>query len=271
MIPDVAGVRHGHRDIRGVRLHVAEAGDPAAPPVLLLHGWPQHWWCWRHVAPLLAADHHVLMPDWRGAGWSDDAPDGVHTPEALEQDALAVLDAYGIDRAPVIGHDWGCWVGLGLAARHPNRVSALLAASTPHPWAKPTPGAVAGTWRAWYTLLNATGIGLRRSAAHVLGPLPPHEAEVYLERVRKPLSQGLYRAYWRLLTSMATGTPPPAITVPLAYLCGDRDPCFPLSLVGAPMPGGHAVEWVRGAGHSLPDTHPRVIADRARDLLRPSA
>ena len=269
--PEVAGVRHGHRKIRGVRLHVAEAGDPEAPPVLLLHGWPAHWWCWRHLVPLLAQEHHLVMPDWRGAGWSADAPDGDHAPDTLELDALALLDAYGIERAPVIGHDWGCWTGLNLAARHPDRVSALLAASTPHPWAKPTAGALAGTWRAWYTLLNASGVGVRRSAAHVLRDVAPPEAAVYLERVRVPLAQGLYRGYWGLMRRMAMAEPPPAITVPLTYLCGDGDPCFSLALVAAPMPGGHAVEWVRGGGHSLPDTHPRLMADRALDLLRSAA
>lgn len=271
MIPEVAGVRHVDREVRGVRLHIAEAGDPAAPPVLLLHGWPHHWWCWRHVVAPLAERHRLLMPDWRGAGWSEDGPPGTHTPDTLAGDALAILDAYGIERAPVIGHDWGCFIGLGLAATRPDRISALVAASTPHPWAKPSPGAAAGLWRSWYAALNAAGTGLRRTATHVLGPMPQPDREVYLARVRKPLTTGLYRAYWGLLGRMATGTPPPPITVPLAYLCGDREPCFPLQLVDSPMPGGHAVEWVRGAGHSIPDTHPRVIVDRALELLRSAA
>jgi pimeloyl-ACP methyl ester carboxylesterase len=271
VIPEVAGVRHGDRVVRGVRLHVAEAGDPEAPPILLLHGWPHHWWCWRHVVAPLSQEHRLLMPDWRGAGWSDDGPPGTHTPETLAEDALAILDAYGIERAPVIGHDWGCFIGLGLAARRPDRISALVAASTPHPWSRPTPRVAAEAWRTWYAAANAAGAGLRRSASHVLRGVPAMDQEVYLGRVRKPLTTGLYRAYWRLNVQLATAKPPPPITVGLAYLMGEHEHCFSLDLVRSPMPGEHQVEWVRGAGHSIPDTHPRVIVDRALDLVRSAA
>ena len=56
-IPELAGVEHSYHELStGVRAHLASAGPPDAPPLLALHGWPQHWWCWRRVVPLLASD-----------------------------------------------------------------------------------------------------------------------------------------------------------------------------------------------------------------------
>jgi pimeloyl-ACP methyl ester carboxylesterase len=68
-MPHVDGVAHRHVEAAGIRFHVAEAGE--GEPVVLLHGWPQHWYCWRRVIPRLAADHRLLCADVRGFGWSD--------------------------------------------------------------------------------------------------------------------------------------------------------------------------------------------------------
>ena len=115
-------------------LHVAELGPPDAPPLLLVHGWPQHWWCWRRVAPELAREHRCLMPDLRGLGWSDTPRDG-YEKEQFASDMLALLDALGIERAGYVGHDWGGFSGLLLALRAPERLTGLLLVSIPHVWA----------------------------------------------------------------------------------------------------------------------------------------
>ena len=67
-LPHVPGVAHRFVTVRGVRLHVAEAGS--GDPVLLLHGFPQHWYAWRRVIPLLSGQYRLICPDWRGFGWS---------------------------------------------------------------------------------------------------------------------------------------------------------------------------------------------------------
>lgn len=67
--PEVAGVTHRFVRIRGVELHVAQAGS--GEPLLLLHGWPQHWYMWRHQIPHLVRRYTVICPDMRGFGWSD--------------------------------------------------------------------------------------------------------------------------------------------------------------------------------------------------------
>ncbi|HZG48918.1 MAG TPA: alpha/beta fold hydrolase, partial [Thermoleophilaceae bacterium] len=86
-LPPVAGVTHRSVEVRGVRLHVAEAGE--GPPLLLLHGWPQHWWCWRLVVPLLQDRYRLVMPDLRGHGWSGAPRDG-YEKEQLATDLLGL-------------------------------------------------------------------------------------------------------------------------------------------------------------------------------------
>lgn len=71
-LPQVEGVKHSYVDANGLRVHVAEAGD--GEPLVLQHGWPQHWYAWRQVLPALAERYRVICPDLRGHGWTD-APD----------------------------------------------------------------------------------------------------------------------------------------------------------------------------------------------------
>ena len=125
-LPDVPGVRHAHRTVAsGVTLHVAEAGDPDAPAILAVHGWPQHWWLWRDVIPALARTHRVVCPDLRGLGWSGQPADGDFTKARFADDMLALLDLLGIERAGYLGHDWGGWAGWIAALRAPERISRL--------------------------------------------------------------------------------------------------------------------------------------------------
>src|SRR5947209_2285710 len=102
-LPSIEGVEHRRVSVNDAELHLACAGD--GPPLLLLHGWPQHWWCWRHVIPTLAHSRRVIAPDLRGWGWSQ-APPGDYAKSTFAADVLALLDAEGLDRVSVIGHDW---------------------------------------------------------------------------------------------------------------------------------------------------------------------
>src|SRR5947209_6165719 len=130
-LPDLPGVEHREVLAGGVRLHVAEAGS--GPPLVLLHGWPQHWWCWRHLIPSLAGANRVLAPDLRGWGWSD-APPGAYEKETFAADIVALLDAEGLDRVRLIAHDWGGFASFLLALRHPERVERMVVLDIAPPW-----------------------------------------------------------------------------------------------------------------------------------------
>src|SRR4051794_36218841 len=132
--PEIDGVTHRYVDVPGVRLHVAEAGE--GPPILLLHGWPQHWWIWRKVIPALAEGHRVICPDLRGFGWSE-APQGPYEISELAADMVALLDELGLDQVDVIGHDWGGYVGFLLCLGEPRRIRHYLALGIVHPWFEP--------------------------------------------------------------------------------------------------------------------------------------
>jgi len=116
-----------------VRLHYVEAGE--GPLVVLLHGFPEFWWSWRHQIPaLVAAGYRVVAPDQRGyaqsdkpASWRD------YRLERLAADVAELIEALGEERAFVVGHDWGAMVGWAVATLHPERVEKLAILNVPHP------------------------------------------------------------------------------------------------------------------------------------------
>src|SRR3954470_7402763 len=155
-LPALDGVTHAEYDLpTGVRMHVAEAGPPDSPPVLCLHGWPQHWWMWRGVIPLLADSHRLVCPDLRGFGWSGWPDDGDFRKQRFADDAVGLLDLLGLDRVHVLGHDWGAWTALLLGIGSPERVRSLIACSIVHPW-QPHSVALRNAWRFLYQVPLAT-------------------------------------------------------------------------------------------------------------------
>jgi pimeloyl-ACP methyl ester carboxylesterase len=135
----------------GLTFNLAEAGD--GPPVLLLHGFPDSWRLWRHQIPALAAaGHRVVAPDLRGFGETD-KPAGVeeYRMRRLVGDVVGLLDALGVERAAVVGHDWGAALAWAVAIFVPDRVARLVAVSTGHPLAYAAAG-LAQRQRSWYML-----------------------------------------------------------------------------------------------------------------------
>ena len=122
-------------------MRIAEAGE--GPPVLLLHGFPELWYSWRHQLPALAAaGYRAVAPDVRGYGGTD-APEAIDSYTMLDHvaDAVGVLDALGEESAVIVGHDWGAPMAWHGALLHPERFPAVAALSvpyTPRPPAPPT-------------------------------------------------------------------------------------------------------------------------------------
>src|SRR5262245_42414352 len=115
----------------GVSLHIAEAGT--GPLVVLLHGFPELWYSWRHQLVALAdAGYHALAPDVRGYGASD-APSAIeaYSMRTLVADVIGLLDACGAETAALVGHDWGARIAWTCARLHPRRIRAVAALSVP--------------------------------------------------------------------------------------------------------------------------------------------
>jgi pimeloyl-ACP methyl ester carboxylesterase len=114
---------------------VVEAGALGAPPVLLLHGFPDHWWCWRHLLPALAAaGFRAVAPDLRGYARSD-KPRAVraYRLDRLAGDVRALLDELSPAPVPVVGHDWGGAAAWWAALLFPERIARLAIVNAPHP------------------------------------------------------------------------------------------------------------------------------------------
>lgn len=145
-LPRLDGVQHRFIDLPGLRMHVAEAGS--GEPLLLLHGFPQHWWAWRRVIPRLAAHHRVICPDLRGAGWTDAPPVG-YTGDQLVADVIALLDALHLQKVDLVGYDWGGLVGYRVFLAHPDRVRRCVSLAAPHPYPDMHLRALLYVWRIW--------------------------------------------------------------------------------------------------------------------------
>ena len=124
-------IQHRFIDTNGIRMHLVEAG--AGPLVVLLHGFPESWYSWRHQLTALAdAGFHVVAPDQRGYGQTDrpqaiDAYSMLH----LVGDVVGLIDALGEQRAVVVGHDWGAPVAWHTALFRPDRVRGVAGLSVP--------------------------------------------------------------------------------------------------------------------------------------------
>ncbi|MHA6631092.1 alpha/beta fold hydrolase [Pseudonocardia sichuanensis] len=116
-------LEHHHARLDGVDLHYVTAGQ--GTPLVLLHGWPQTWYCWRKVIPLLITDHLVVAPDLRGLGDSSRPSTGYDKRTVAADVDRLMREALGIERFHVVGHDWGGVVGYALAAHFPEPVKSL--------------------------------------------------------------------------------------------------------------------------------------------------
>ena len=123
--------RHRHVRLNGIDVHIAEQGE--GPLVLLLHGWPETWYAWRHqLDALAAAGYRAAAPDQRGYGATD-------RPAAIDQysifhlvaDVVALIRELGEERAVVVGHDWGSMVACNTALLRPAVVRGVVAISIP--------------------------------------------------------------------------------------------------------------------------------------------
>jgi pimeloyl-ACP methyl ester carboxylesterase len=124
---------------KDIDMHVADCG--AGPAVVLIHGFPELWYSWRHQMPVLAeAGYRAVAPDMRGYGESSIPEDvGDYDVLTLCEDMVAFLDDLGEERAVFVGHDWGATVTWDLALTHPERVEAVVGMSVPHAPRPPAP------------------------------------------------------------------------------------------------------------------------------------
>jgi len=260
-----------------------ECGDGKAPLVLLLHGFPQTRYTWRHQLPALAAaGYRAVAPDQRG--YSPGArPEGVerYTQDLLAADVLAMADALGADRFHLAGHDWGGQIAWLVAARHPARIRSLCVLSRPHPAAfraalrsDQAQSERSSHHRSFQDpamtdrLLEDGARRLRRALQHQGVPAP--DIDAYLTVLGEPaaLDAALnwYRAAGAKSTDAASGLALDDVSdirVPTLYLWGDSDATVGRAAVEATarhVRAAYELVVVPNAGHFLTDQAPEAIS-----------
>jgi pimeloyl-ACP methyl ester carboxylesterase len=283
--PHVDGVTHRYVETSRLRVHLAEAGPPDAEPLLMLHGWPQHWYLWRGVVPLLSQHYRLLMPDLRGLGWTEAPPDG-YEKEHLARDQIALLDALGIDKVKLIAHDWGAYAGFLMCLLHPERVEKFVPANIVHPWPTPNARALLNIWRLVYQLpmlLPFIGPRVTRKRGFIAtlldrsrpGVFSREELEAFEAPYRDPsrsfVSAKYYRSFQRHdLPLLIRGRwRRYRLTTPTLLLFGTGDFAIPpRSLEGyEPYADDMRIEKIPDTGHFVVDAEPRVVAQQALDFF----
>jgi pimeloyl-ACP methyl ester carboxylesterase len=283
-MPEVSGVEHRFVDARGLRFHVAEAGS--GEPVVMLHGWPQHWWEWRRQIPVLAQRYRVVCLDLRGFGWSDAPADG-YEKENMADDVLAIMDALELRRVRLVGHDWGGWIGFLLGIRAPERIERFLALNVTHPFLRASPRIALSYWRFFYQWMIASPFAGRRAVAGLArranvvgrwvgaGAWTLEEARIFLGQFAEPerahASVQLYRTFvLREGREVALGRYRRSrLTVPTLLLFGTGDQVLrPAMLRGyGPHADDMTVEFVEGVSHFIADQAPDLVNRRALDFF----
>jgi pimeloyl-ACP methyl ester carboxylesterase len=277
-MPELAGVRHEHAQVDGLRLHYTEAGS--GPPLILLHGWPQHWWAWRHLIGPLAEHHRVICPDARGMGWSQGRPGG-YTWQRMARDVVELMDALGIQRARLIGHDWGLVTGYRACFNWPERFEHFTALGGIHLWSLQG-GPLRLYLAPWHIYLISllgrtatTRLGVTERCLHAwrhAGQFTPEETEVYMRAMRRSeavratiqfdrnvvLHELPHHArHYRLIRQR----------VPTLHLNGDHDPLT----IGVPesyrdYADDMQLELVPDCGHFIAEERPDWLLDRLSRL-----
>lgn len=287
--PEIAGITH--RDVQAgeLRMHVVEAGPPEGDPVLVLHGWPQHWYEWRHQIPALAAaGYRVIVPDLRGFGRSEAPPRG-YDKENMATDVLNLMDALGLERVRLLAHDWGGWIGFIICVRAPERISRYVALNIPHLWGKTNAGTLLSIWRFWYQAVIASPLGgwlLRNRPGFVRriiqgsSPNPQSwtEADIaaFTEPLREPArtnaSVRLYRTFLlREFGPVAAGRyQDKRLTVPTKLLFGTDDFAISKALLRRDpneFADDFTIEFVPDTGHFIAEERPELVNDRALEFF----
>jgi pimeloyl-ACP methyl ester carboxylesterase len=262
-----------------VRLHAVEAGS--GPLVVLLHGFPEFWWSWRHQIPALAAaGFHVVAPDLRGYNLSD-RPTRVadYGLRHLTADVAGLIRAMDERKAHVVGHDWGGGIAWEFAMLYPHMLERLAILNAPHPvrLQQAFLRSFSQLKKSWYMLyfqipelperfLAADDFkNLRRSLSlGRSGRVPLEQIQPYVDAARRADGlRGALHYYRAMMRSLVTGRlpKPEPIDAPVLVLWGEKDPFLGKELAQPPS------SWVKNARvELLPNASHSVQLDESEQV-----
>ncbi len=228
-------------ETNGVRLHTIQAGPEHGPLVVLLHGFPEFWYCWHdQIRPLADAGFRVVVPDQRGYNLSD-KPDDVNAyhMDELAADIVGLIDAAGRGKASVVGHDWGAAVAWWVALHYPDRVEKLCAVNVPHPTVMRR--AIRNRWdqrfRSWYFAFfqipavpeafmrfhNWGAVVRTMERSSQPGTFSPTDFERYRQAWRQPGAFSAMIDWYRAVVRQRPSPRTDRVTVPTLVIWGAQD------------------------------------------------
>ncbi|MCZ2830179.1 alpha/beta hydrolase [Modestobacter sp. VKM Ac-2986] len=282
-LPEASGFDHLVVEAPGLRTHLAVIG--AGEPVVLLHGFPQHWWQWRAVAPAMAeSGYRVFCPDLRGAGWTvaDDPRVGRET---RLRDLLTLFDVLRIERAHLVSHDLGALTAMQLTYDHPERVRTAVQLSVPPAFMTVSPRVVPGFRHLPSFIWHRPGAPLNGifSERYVARPMAQATIDAHLVPMRRPDIDAAVRTLTRGVVvpegmRMARGVyRHRRLTVPTLFAFGRLDRYWNEDVMGRicrhPERYADRVEfaYVEDAAHFVTDDAPAAVADLTLDWFRRAA
>jgi epoxide hydrolase 4 len=240
-------IRHDYAQLDGVRLHYADCGSGNEETVLLLHGFPEFWYSWRHQLPVLGERYRAVAPDMRGYNLSD-KPTRVedYKIDLLVEDVVGLIRHLGVSKAAVVGHDWGGAVAWAVAQKYPQHVSKLAVFQVPPAAAWRANITLRQLRRSWYMFFfqlprlpewfmrknNFAGlVRLFKDTAARKGSFSDGDIELYKEALRQPGALTAAINYYRANVRRAMfrqrnenkAKPDDRIRVPTLFIFGEQD------------------------------------------------
>jgi pimeloyl-ACP methyl ester carboxylesterase len=280
----------------GVELDIAIAGDPASPPIFLLHGFPESHRTWRHQIPELAKDHYVVAPDQRGFARSS-KPEGVenYTPDKPVGDLLALADCLGVDRFTLVGHDWGGAIAWMAALQNPQRIARLIIVNAPHPKvfqkslfddpAQRKGSQYITRFRDTRIDQGLIGAGLERFfastfAQHIVGGIAGEDKAVYMDEWGQPGAMTAMLNWYRASSIVVPApdedaerpvwldAPFPPVTQPTLVIWGMQDKALlPVQLELDEFVPDLTITHIEDGGHFVPWEKPEAVTAAMREWL----
>ncbi|MEM7362475.1 MAG: alpha/beta hydrolase [Pseudomonadota bacterium] len=270
---DETTLQHGFADAAGLNWHYVEIGQ--GEPVVLLHGIPESWYCWRYQFEPLAQHFRVIAPDLKGYGQSDKR-DGDYSQQNAAHELAVLFEILGLERYYLAGHDWGAGIGKELAALHPDRVIKYCHMSTPtvrydtkmapHHLAyandptsavqtfKDAEGYIRWWWETGGSVKGVSALSAKEYARMVEEFSRPGVAEAVARYFRDAFDRSE-----RKPTAFQSG----ALTMPVRFIYPDSDPRQPLDYVRngleEAVPGFERFVVVPNAGHFSMQEQPEIV------------
>ena len=282
-LPDAPGFEHLVVETTGVRRHVATMGS--GEPVLLLHGFPGHWWQWHLIAPMLVRHgYRTICPDLRGSGWTE-SDDPAFDRETQLNDALAVLDGLGIERACVIAHDMGAISAMQLAYSHPDRVRAMVQLAVPPGFMDFSPKVIPAFRHMPKLLTHRPPVSLRYlfNPSYQHRPFTEVEFAAYLAPEKRPeVLASVHKMYRGMVVPVAMQMlrgdfRRVRLQPPTLFVFGREDSTFSEAVVRR-ISRNHErraacaeFAFVENASHFIPEDAPAAVAELALDWFHRAA